>query len=165
MLVMSIYAVDCASAGVVWSDEFNGPAIDDNVWTYDVGNQGFGNGELQYHTARSENAHIENGNLVIEARRESYKGSSNAFTSARLKTHGRFAFKYGTLEARIKVPNLANGLWPAFWMLGDNFGQVGWPACGEVDILEMGMKSAITAGQANRRVPRRCVLGLSETIG
>lgn len=150
LLITLVFASTSARTEVVWSDEFNGPAIDLSVWTYDAGNSGFGNGELQYHTARSENAYIENGNLVIEARRESYNGS--AFTSARLKTQGRFAFKYGTLEARIKVPDLANGLWPAFWLLGANIGQVNWPACGEVDILEMGMKSAITDGVVNRRV-------------
>lgn len=139
-----------ARGEVVWAEEFDGPTIDPATWTFDVGGSGFGNGELQYHTARSENVRIEDGCLVIEAKRESYNGKS--FTSSRIKTHGRFAFKYGTLEARIKVPNLANGLWPAFWLLGNNFGQAGWPACGEVDILEMGMKSAIDAGLVNRRV-------------
>jgi beta-glucanase (GH16 family) len=90
VLLACLLAADWACGAVVWSQEFNGPSIDSNVWTYDVGGGGFGNGELQYHTARWQNAYIENGNLVIEARRESYNGKS--FTSARLKTNGRFAF-------------------------------------------------------------------------
>ena len=134
----------------VWSEEFDGPSIDHDIWTYDVGGGGFGNAELEYYTARSENARIENGSLVIEGRREVYQGKQ--FTSARLKTHGRFAFRYGTIEARIKVPNLANGLWPAFWLLGQNIGEVPWPGSGEIDILEMGHHDAITAGVVNRRV-------------
>lgn len=151
VLFVSFAVFSVGRAEVIWSDEFDGETIDTSIWTYDVGGGGWGNGQLEYDTARWDNAYIENGNLVIEARRESYKGS-NSFTSARLKTQGRFAFQYGTLEARIKVPNLANGLWPAFWLLGSNIGQVGWPACGEVDILEMGMKSAIEAGVVNRRI-------------
>lgn len=158
VILISLLSTGAAYGAIVWSDEFDGTSIDNNIWTYDVGGGGFGNGELQYHTARSENAYIENGSLVIQARRENYSGKS--FTSARLKTLGRFAFKYGTLEARIKVPNLANGLWPAFWLMGANYGQVGWPKCGEVDILEMGMKSAIDAGLTNRRVSGG-ILGLS----
>jgi beta-glucanase (GH16 family) len=135
---------------LVWSEEFDGPAIDAGKWTFDVGGSGFGNAELQYYTARPENVFIENGALVIKAIREGYEGKQ--FTSARLKTHGRFAFKYGTLEARIKVPNLQNGLWPAFWLLGRNIGQNVWPSCGEIDILEMGDAAAIAAGTVNRKV-------------
>ncbi len=136
---------------LVWSDEFEGPTIDRSTWTYNVGTSGFGNGELQYHTARPENASIENGELVIEARDETYLNAL-PFTSSRLVTHGRFAFKYGTLEARIRVPDVDNGLWPAFWLLGNNIGQVGWPACGELDILEVGNKAGFLEGVVNRRV-------------
>jgi beta-glucanase (GH16 family) len=150
-ILVSITAINPIYAGVVWSEEFDGPSIDTSKWTYDVGNWGFGNGELQYYTARPENATIEDGKLVITALRENYIGSGNSFSSARLKTQGRFAFKYGTIEGRIKVPNLANGLWPAFWLLGNNIGSHTWPKCGEMDILEMGMKSAITAGVVNKR--------------
>lgn len=135
---------------LIWSEEFNGPAIDPNNWTFDVGGSGFGNQELEYYTTRPENARIENGSLVIEARRESYGGKQ--FTSARLKTHGRLAFKYGTIEARIKVPDLKNGLWPAFWLLGNNIGQTPWPGCGEIDILEMGSQTAIQQNIVNRWV-------------
>lgn len=135
---------------LVWSEEFNDTEIDRDTWTFDVGGWGFGNEELQFYTARPENVWVENGHLVIQSLRETYDGKQ--FTSARLKTHGRFAFKYGTIEARVQVPNLANGLWPAFWLLGNNIGQNIWPGCGEIDILEMGMQEAIVAGTVNRRV-------------
>lgn len=134
----------------IWADEFNGTRIDNSTWSYKVGGDGNGNGELQYYTARSENAYIEDGKLVIEAKREAYEGKQ--FTSARLHTNGRVAFKYGTLEARIKIPRLDNGLWPAFWMLGTNFGLDGWPKSGEWDILEAGYKSAQANGTVNKSV-------------
>ena len=136
--------VSTNSGGVVWSDEFNGSVIDTTTWTYDYGGGGFGNGQFEYDTARHENSYITNGNLVIEARRENYLG--NSFTSARMLTQGRFAYKYGDLEARIKLPNTANGLWPAFWMMGNNAGAIAWPACGEVDITEMGGATGIAQG-------------------
>lgn len=135
--------VSTNSSGVVWSDEFNGAAIDSSIWTYDVGNQGWGNGQLEYDTAQHENTYISNGNLVIEADRTNYWG--NSFTSARMLTQGRFAFKYGKLEARIKVPNTANGLWPAFWMMGNNAGAIVWPNCGELDIMELGAAAGIAS--------------------
>lgn len=118
---------------LVWHDEFDGKAINSANWTYDLGGGGWGNGEAQYYTNRSENARVENGLLIIEARQEKYEGSY--YTSARLKTQGLQAFQYGRIEARLKVPAGA-GLWPAFWMLGDNFSTVGWPDCGEIDIME-----------------------------
>lgn len=142
----------CASAQatVIWSDEFDGIKIDSDIWTYDVGGRGYGNGQLEHNTARSENSYIENGSLVIEARREDYSG--NAFTSARMLTQGRFAFKYGSLEARIQLPDTADGLWPAFWMLGNNFPGIAWPNCGEIDILEAGSKAGIQEGKQNERI-------------
>ena len=124
----------------IWSDEFNGPTIDAATWTYDVRGDGMGNGELEYNTDRPANSFISGGNLVIQAQKEEFGG--NHYTSARLKTLGRFSYKYGTLEARMKLPNLKNGLWPAFWTMGTNIGQVGWPKCGEFDILEAGSESA-----------------------
>ena len=150
LLIVFISCGSVHAQEVVWSDEFDGEQIDSSVWTYDVGGWGFGNGQLEHDTARRENSYIENGNLVIEARRESYQG--NAFTSARMLTQGRFAFKYGTLEARIKLPDTANGLWPAFWMLGNNFPAVEWPKCGEIDILEMGGKNGIAEGLQQRKI-------------
>lgn len=149
MLVSGLYAGSAVRAqNLVWSEEFDGPGIDPSKWTFDVGGHGFGNAELQYYTARPQNVRVENGALIIKAIRESYSGK--AFTSSRLKTHGRFGFKYGTIQARVKIPNLQNGLWPAFWLLGQNIGQHTWPACGEVDIMEMGDLASIQAGTVNR---------------
>lgn len=138
---------------LVWEENFDGPGIDGANWTHDLGTGcrvgicGWGNDELQYYTGRPENARIEDGRLVIEAHRERFRGS--AFTSARLKTEGRMHFRYGTVEARIRIPEVGNGLWPAFWMLGT----IGvWPARGEIDIMEAGLAAAIEAGIANRRI-------------
>ncbi|HKX26577.1 MAG TPA: glycoside hydrolase family 16 protein [Blastocatellia bacterium] len=120
---------------LIWSDEFTGTAINTSNWTYDLGNSGWGNNELENYTNRSQNARIENGMLVIEARRESLGGS--AYTSARLKTQGRRTFGVNTwVEARIQVPQ-GQGIWPAFWMLGSSISSIGWPYCGEIDIMEM----------------------------
>ena len=125
-------ASSMAFGQVLWSEEFNtGTSPDSTVWSYDLGASGWGNAELQEYTSASENVHIENGNLVITAQK-----SENGFTSARIRTEDKLTFKYGTIEARIKIPDLADGLWPAFWTLGNNFKQVGWPFCGELDIME-----------------------------
>ncbi len=118
---------------LTWHDEFDGSSIDPANWTYDIGGGGWGNGEMEYYTSRPENAHLENGLLVIEARQEKYQGSY--YTSARMKTLGLQSFQYGRIEARIKVP-AGEGLWPAFWMLGTDFPTVGWPDSGEIDIME-----------------------------
>jgi beta-glucanase (GH16 family) len=148
-----LFMAGFAYSATVWSDEFDGSEIDKTLWTYDVGGGGFGNGQLEYNTARRENSYIENGNLVLEARREFYQEeTANQFTSARMRTQGRFAFKYGTLEARIKLPNGANGLWPAFWLLGNNFPGILWPVCGETDIVEMGSRAGITQGVQNKKI-------------
>ena len=126
---------------LVWSDEFNGPngsAPDPKKWTYDLGGEGWGNNELETYTDRRENSHIENGNLVISARKENFEGPDHIareYTSARLKTQGLFTQAFGRFEARIKIPQ-GQGIWPAFWMLGDNIKTIGWPKCGEIDIME-----------------------------
>ena len=146
-----------ADRQLIWSDEFDGKEIDRDVWKYDVGGHGWGNGQLEFDTGRPENSYIKDGNLVIEARREKYRGSE--FTSARMHTQGRFAFQYGTLEARIQVPDTADGIWPAFWMLGNNFPGVVWPKCGEVDILEIGGREGILQGLQHRRI--NCALHFS----
>lgn len=148
--VLVLLACVSIHAAVVWSDEFDGPNIDSDIWTYDIGGGGFGNGQLEHNTARSENSYIENGSLVLEARRESYSG--NEFTSARMLTQGRFSFKYGTLEARIQLPDTADGLWPAFWLLGNNFPGINWPDCGEVDVVEMGADAGIQNGTQNELI-------------
>lgn len=126
---------------LTWHDEFDQPEgshPDPAKWTFAVGGKGWGNNELESYTNRLENAHIEKGNLVITARHENYAGPdgiTREYTSARLKTQGLFAQKYGRFEARIKVPE-GQGLWPAFWMMGDDLSSVGWPKCGEIDIME-----------------------------
>ena len=121
---------------LVWADEFtqpDGSSPDSARWTYDTGAGGWGNSELEYYTSRTNNARIEGNQLVIEARQENYLGSS--YTSARLKTQGKVSWTYGRIEARIKIPR-GQGIWPAFWMLGTNITPVGWPTCGEIDIME-----------------------------
>lgn len=126
---------------LVWSDEFSGrdgSSPDLQKWTYDIGGEGWGNQELEYYTNRKENARIENGNLVITALRETYTGADGLtrdYTSARLKTPGLFTQAYGRFEARIKIPE-GQGMWPAFWMLGEDISSAGWPKCGEIDIME-----------------------------
>jgi beta-glucanase (GH16 family) len=122
-------------SNLVWSDEFNGSSISSANWGFDIGAGGWGNNELQNYTSRSENARIANGMLVIEARRENLGGS--AYTSARLKTQGKQSFGINTwVEARIRPPQ-GQGIWPAFWMLGNSISTVGWPSCGEIDIMEI----------------------------
>jgi beta-glucanase (GH16 family) len=118
---------------IVWSDEFNGNAIDPRTWTFDVGDGGWGNSELEYYTSRLANAYVSNGLLHVVARQEAYNGSS--YTSARLKTQSLYARKYGRFEFRARLPS-GLGFWPSFWMLGSDFATVGWPACGEIDVLE-----------------------------
>ena len=124
---------------LIWQDEFNIPGKPDTSrWGYDTGNGcpavcGWGNNELQYYTDRTENAIVEDGILKIKAKRENYNGA--AFTSARLLSKGKFSVKYGRIEARVRVPE-GVGTWPAFWMLGANIDKVGWPNCGEIDIME-----------------------------
>lgn len=116
-----------------WNDEFD--TIDTTKWTFEIGTgaSGWGNNEKQYYTGRSENAYVQDGILHIRANKESYEGSG--YTSARMITKGKFSFTYGTVEARIALP-VGKGIWPAFWMLGENIDQVSWPACGEIDIIE-----------------------------
>jgi len=119
---------------LMWSDEFNNNAIDQNTWTFETGNNGWGNSELENYTARTQNAFVSKGNLIIEARKESLAGSS--YTSARMITKGKQTFTYGRIDVRAKLPT-GKGLWPAIWMLGNNIDQAGWPACGEMDIMEL----------------------------
>lgn len=139
-LAICLLILACAVPGraawkLVWSDEFNGAvnAVPDrSKWTYDLGNNnGWGNHELERYTDRPENAHMDGeGNLVIRV-----ESSSAGYTSARLKTQGLFSTQYGRIETRAKLPS-GSGLWPAFWMLGADISTVGWPQCGEIDIME-----------------------------
>ena len=137
---------------LTWSDEFNGPdgsAVDRSKWVFETGGNGWGNQELEYYTDRVENASIHNGNLVIMAMSEKFTGPDGVtrnYTSARLKTLGKFSQAYGRFEARIRIP-FGQGLWPAFWLLGDDFPKLGWPACGEIDIMEnIGKEPAMIHG-------------------
>ena len=120
--------------GLVWSDEFETEQIDTSKWTYDLGNWGWGNNELQYYTERrDENARTENGSLIIEAKKSE---NDETWTSARLTTRGKVAFLYGKIELRAKVPR-QRGNWAAGWTLGNVYvDELSWPYCGEIDILE-----------------------------
>lgn len=141
-------AVDTAPSGYTlrWSDEFNTGQLNDKIWNIEVNGNGGGNQELQYY--RRENVAVEDGNLVITARRENYMGRS--FTSGRVTTQGKAAFKHGMIQARIKFPCTANGLWPAYWMMGNDIGKYGWPKCGEMDIIELGHVNGINNGTQDR---------------
>lgn len=120
---------------LVWSDEFNKEGLPDSAkWGYEVGGDGWGNNELQYYTAhRPENARIEDGKLIVEARKEAYRGQQ--YTSARLVTRNKATWTYGRIEVMAKLPK-GVGTWPAIWMLGKNISTVGWPRSGEIDIME-----------------------------
>ena len=119
---------------LVWSDEFDGDQLNTADWSYETGAGGWGNSELQYYTNRASNVNVSDGILTITALKESYGGS--AYTSGRIKTQSKKYWKYGKIEARLKLP-YGQGLWPAFWMMGESISSGGWPACGEIDIMEM----------------------------
>lgn len=119
---------------LAWQDEFDGESLNTSNWNYETGtgNNGWGNSELQYY--REENTSVSEGVLTIEAKQESFGGSN--YTSSRITTQGKQEFKYGRIDIRAAMPK-GKGLWPALWMLGDNFSTIGWPKCGEIDIMEM----------------------------
>jgi beta-glucanase (GH16 family) len=129
--------VDRPGWRLTWQDEFDsaaGSAPESSRWRHDVGGGGFGNGQLEFNTEGNRNAvHDGQGNLVITARQENFQG--NEYTSARITTNGTFSQAYGRFEARMRLPS-GQGIWPAFWMLGTDIGDVGWPQCGEIDIME-----------------------------
>jgi beta-glucanase (GH16 family) len=137
---------------LVMQDEFDIDGnLDSALWSFDIGNgegtdagPGWGNNELQYYTDRKENITVQNGILIITAKKESYEGSS--YTSAKILTKGKFSQAYGRFEARMRLP-YGQGMWPAFWLLGDNIDEVKWPNCGEIDIMEnRGQEPSITNG-------------------
>ncbi|MEY4904071.1 MAG: hypothetical protein RLZZ292_1886 [Bacteroidota bacterium] len=119
---------------LAWADEFNGTKIDLNNWGYDIGGSGWGNKESQYYTNDAKNSYLKNGKLVIEAIKEKVGG--NEYSSARMITKGKKEFMFGRIDIRAKLP-FGQGIWPALWMLGANISQVNWPACGEIDIMEL----------------------------
>ena len=149
LLLMFILAPNTSTAAqiwtLVWSDEFNGGTgspVDNAKWVFDIGGGGWGNNELEYYTNSTPNASMDgNGNLVITAIKETLPRKKRCwygrcqYSSARIKTAGTFKQAYGRFEARIKIP-YGQGIWPAFWMLGKNINKVGWPRCGEIDIME-----------------------------
>jgi beta-glucanase (GH16 family) len=132
---------DASKWKLVWSDEFNaadGTTPDPAKWSFDLGGEGWGNKELESYTSRPLNVQQKGGNLVITALKEDYTGKDGVarpYTSARIKTKGLFSQAYGRVEARMQLP-LGKGIWPAFWMLGDDIGTAGWPKAGEIDIME-----------------------------
>jgi beta-glucanase (GH16 family) len=139
---------------LVWSDEFNGPdgsAVDPNKWSFDIGGSGWGNGEWQYYTDRTDNAYVEDEALVIKAQKEDYKG--NRYTSARLVTKGQGDWRYGRFEIRAKLP-YGQGIWPAIWMLPTDWEYGNWPRSGEIDIMELvGHEPARVHGTLHYGIP------------
>src|SRR5215468_11175482 len=133
---------------LVWSDEFDGTSVNPSNWSFEVGGGGWGNHELEYYT-NGPNATVSGGLLTITARKGSGGVScwyrTRQYTSARMVTRGKREFTYGRVEARIAIP-MGQGLWPAFWMLGSDIGTVGWPASGEIDIMEHVNNSPDTNG-------------------
>lgn len=142
LLAFIFFPMISSASTLLWQDEFNQPAgsaPDAAKWVYDIGDNGWGNQELQTYTDRRENSFVvadpdatDGHALVIRA----VRNPAGGYTSARLKTHGKFSTGPARIEARLKLPK-GQGIWPAFWMLGDNIEQVSWPVCGEIDIMEM----------------------------
>jgi len=133
LFVLISFAHECFAQQdtLIWSDEFNGTGLPDATnWSYDLGNSGWGNNEIQNYTSQSQNARQENGVLVIEALK-----SGNSWTSARLISNNKYEFSYGRIVFRAKLP-VGIGTWPALWLLGENIFTVGWPVCGEIDVME-----------------------------
>ncbi len=129
---------------LIWNEEFDGKTLDNASWNYETGGGGWGNNELEFYTNSPKNSFITKGYLVIEARKEVV--GSNNFTSARLQTKGKQEFTYGRMDIRAKLPK-GQGIWPAIWMLGSNISTTPWPACGEIDIMELlGHQPAKTYG-------------------
>lgn len=123
--------LDTPAYKLVWSDEFDGTQLNTSSWNFETGGTGWGNNEKEFYQAG--NTTVANGNLIIAAKKEN--AGSNNYTSSRITTQGKHEFTYGKIEARIMIP-VVQGLWPAFWMLGANINSVGWPLCGETDIME-----------------------------
>jgi len=137
-----------------WSDEFNNGALNSSIWNMEINGNGGGNNELEYYTNRPQNVSVGTdpetgeGCMILTAIKENYSGKT--CTSGRVNTRDKFSFEHGLIEARIKIPYTADGLWPAFWMMGADYGQVGWPRCGEIDIMEMGSSTGIHNGTQDR---------------
>lgn len=137
---------------LVWNEDFTDQSLDLNVWNIEVNGDGGGNNELQYYCEKGVTLATEPTTgkqcLVLTATKEQYKGKT--CTSGRVNTKNKLYYTYGKIEARIKFPNTANGLWPAFWQMGNDFDQVGWPRCGETDLIELGHVDGIKNGTQDR---------------
>ncbi|MDD3079814.1 MAG: family 16 glycosylhydrolase [Paludibacter sp.] len=153
---------------IVWEDNFNDSTLDEtNRWTVEVNGDGGGNSELQYYTRQNIRVGVEPqsglGCLIITAKKQNYLGKT--CTSGRLTSQNKMSFKHGKVEARIKFPKTANGLWPAFWMLGTDIATYSWPKCGEIDIVEMGNSSAFNNSMQERYFSGWCHWGESWNNG
>ena len=151
---------------LVWQDLFDADELNTDRWNIEVNGNGGGNSELQYYTLRTDNVSLGddgegNGCLILTAKRESWMGKK--FTSGRINTMGKITFKHGKIEAAIKFPKTADGLWPAFWMMGNDYSTNGWPYCGETDIVEMGNADGISAGTQERYFNGACHWGPSSS--
>ena len=149
---------------LVWQDLFDANELNSQRWNIEVNGGGGGNNELQYYTDRAENVRLGddgkgNGCLILTAKKEVYGGRQA--TSGRITSKNKIAFKHGKIEAAIKLPKTANGLWPAFWMMGNDYDQVGWPRCGETDIMEFGNATGIKNGTQDRYFNGACHWGQS----
>lgn len=152
---------------LVWHDEFNRRRLDTTAWNIETNGNGNGNGELQFYSERGVSLEREPETgarcLVLTARRERH--GSHEFTSGRVNTQGKIRISHGIVEARIKLPKTADGLWPAFWLLGDNYRDCGWPRCGEIDILEMGNRDGIKQGRQTTLFNGACHWGFYNSAG
>ncbi len=147
---------------LVWQDLFEGTELNRSRWNIEVNGDGGGNDELQYYSDRNVRVGKDeqgNGCLILTAKRENYMGKN--FTSGRVNSKKLISFKHGKVEASIKLPKTANGLWPAFWMMGNDIDEVGWPRCGEIDIMEFGHCDAFGAGTQDRYFNGACHWGQS----
>ena len=136
---------------LVWADEFDGNSLNLNNWGFDIGNSGWGNNELEYYQDGNKNVTVANGTLTITAKKE--KVQSANYTSARIKTQGKKSFTFGRIDIRAKLMT-GQGYWPALWMLGESISSIGWPACGEIDIMELvGSKPNVVLGTAHWGLP------------
>ena len=151
---------------LVWEDDFTGTTLNESQhWNVEVNGNGGGNNELQYYRRENVSVGIEPATgascLILTARKENFGGKTA--TSGRINSMGKVYAKYGKIEARIKFPYTANGLWPAFWMMGNDYSSVGWPRCGEIDIVEMGHADGIKNSTQDRYFNGACHWGVSHT--
>ena len=137
---------------LVWNEDFTDGALDNAVWNIEVNGDGGGNNELQYYCEKGVSVGVEPTTgkqcLILTATKENYQGKK--CTSGRVNSKGKMTYTFGRIDARIKFPKTANGLWPAFWQMGNNYDQVGWPKCGETDIIELGHQNAFSKGTQDR---------------